>query len=228
MPVYLLNDTLAFPDPNLADDDGLLAVGGDLEIGRLITAYSNGIFPWYNSDEPILWWSPDPRLVIFPHKLKFSKNLLKTISKGNYEIRIDSSFEQVISECSRVARKEQKGTWITSEMIAAYILMHKKGYAHSFEVFRDNKLVGGLYGISLGRMFFGESMFYNYTDASKIAFYYLVQFAIKNNFDLIDAQVYTNHLISMGAEEISRCQYLEILKKSIFIETICGNWEAFS
>ncbi|MCF8296799.1 MAG: leucyl/phenylalanyl-tRNA--protein transferase [Saprospiraceae bacterium] len=224
MPVYQLNDELIFPNPNEAIKEGLLAVGGDLSAERILQAYSNGIFPWYSDEEPIMWWSPNPRLVLFPEKFKISKSLKQKIRKGVFEIKFDSRFEEVIEHCSEVPRAEQDGTWITEEMKQAYINLYNHGFAHSVETYYDGKLVGGLYGLSLGNIFFGESMFHILTDASKVAFYFLVEKIKEWNFDLIDCQVKTNHLISLGAEEISREKYLELLSVSIKNKSKVGKW----
>jgi leucyl/phenylalanyl-tRNA--protein transferase len=171
MPVYQLPKEPLFPHPSEAVDDGLLAIGGDLSPERLVAAYASGIFPWYGDDDPILWWSPDPRLVLYPEKFKVSKSLRQTLNKKPFEIRIDFAFEEVIDNCSKIPRKEQHGSWITDEMKLAYIKMFDLGLAHSIETWEGNKLVGGLYGLSLGNAFFGESMFHKRKDASKIAFY---------------------------------------------------------
>jgi len=160
MPVYALSDEIIFPDPELANDIGLLAVGGDLSLKRLLLAYSQGIFPWYSEEDPIMWWSPNPRMVLFPEKLKLSKSLQQTIKNKEYEVKFDTNFKEVIENCSKSVRKDQKGTWITPEMKNAYLDLHESGFAHSVETYYNGKLAGGLYGISLGRAFFGESMFY--------------------------------------------------------------------
>lgn len=215
---------IIFSDPLLTDADGLLAVGGNLEIATLVQAYSKGIFPWYEEGSPILWWSPDPRMVLFPGKLKVSKSLWQTIHSGKFRITFDSAFNEVIENCARVRRRGQNGTWITRDMMAAYKKLHTAGYAHSVEVYCRNELAGGLYGVSLGRVFFGESMFYLIKDASKVALYYLVEKLVSWDFDLIDAQQSTSHLKSLGAEEIPRKKFLEILKKSLKKETIRGRW----
>lgn len=214
-----------FPDPDKADPDGLLAIGGNLSVNILINAYSQGIFPWYNKEMPVLWWCPDPRLVLFPEKLKISKSLRHTIKQKKYLVRIDNNFEKVIEYCASSKRKGQEGTWITKEMKDAYIKLYKEGYAHSFETYYNDKLVGGLYGVSLGRTFFGESMFYKMTDASKVALYYLVEQIKKWNFHFIDAQQSTQHMKMLGAEEISRKEFLRILKISLKESTIRGRWE---
>ena len=224
MPVFALDDRIIFPDPALADYTGLLAVGGDLSTERLLLAYSNGIFPWYSEGEPVMWWSPDPRMVLFPKDFKISKSLKQTIRNKNFEVRFDYNFEEVIDNCSKTLRKEQEGTWITSEMKAAYIELHKAGFAHSVETYYDGRLAGGLYGISLGKAFFGESMFFKERDASKIALYYLIEKIKTWNFDFIDAQIETNHLINLGAVRISRNDFITMLKKALKYPTIKGKW----
>jgi leucyl/phenylalanyl-tRNA--protein transferase len=214
-----------FPDPGKADPEGLLAIGGDLSVDTLIKAYSLGIFPWYSEEMPILWWCPDPRMVLFPQKFKVSKSLRQTIRQKKYTVKIDENFEKVIENCALSKRKGQEGTWITNEMKQAYIRLYKEGYAHSFETYYNNELVGGLYGVSLGRIFFGESMFYKMTDASKVALYYLIERLKKWNFHFIDVQQSTQHMKMMGAEEISREEFLRILKVSLNESTIRGNWK---
>lgn len=224
MPVFQLPDEILFPDPSLAEPDGLLAVGGDLGPERLLTAYANGIFPWYSEHEPILWWSPDPRLVLFPQKLIVSRSLQQKIKKNVFSVRMDSNFEQVISACAETERRHEDRTWITDEMKIAYIELHRKGFAHSVETYFNGKLVGGLYGVSLGKAFFGESMFHTMTDASKVALYYLVEKAKEFGFIFIDSQVETTHMVSMGAELISRKKYLKLLKKAIQFPSCKGIW----
>jgi leucyl/phenylalanyl-tRNA--protein transferase len=224
MPVFQLPDEIVFPDPSLAQPEGLLAVGGDLSSERLLAAYANGIFPWYSENEPILWWSPDPRLVLFPHKFKVSHSLHQKIKKNVFSIRIDSNFEQVIDACAATEREHEDGTWITDEMKAAYIELHRKGYAHSVESYFKGDLVGGLYGVSLGKAFFGESMFHTMNDASKVALYYLVEKAKEFEFLFIDSQVETEHLLSLGAELIPRKTYLKLLEEAIRYPTNVGKW----
>lgn len=216
---------ILFPDPNQAEDDGLVAVGGSLTSDFLLAAYSQGIFPWFNEGEPILWWSPNPRMVLFPEKFKRSKSLLQTLRSGKFNVCTDTNFEAVIRHCSSVKRPGQQGSWITEDMIGAYLHMHEEGWAHSFEVYLNDSLIGGLYGISLGNAFFGESMFYFERDASKVALYYLVQVAIDWKFMFIDAQQSTSHLKSLGAEEITRKKFLELLKISLEHETRKGKWD---
>lgn len=225
MPVYQLVDELIFPHPNEAEDDGLLAIGGDLSPERLLLAYRNGIFPWpVGEDFPVFWASPNPRLVLYPQKFKVSKSLKQTIRRKKYQVRFDTNFDGVIKSCAEIQRPDQAGTWITQNMQNAYIKLHELGYAHSVETYLENKLVGGLYGISLGRAFFGESMFAKMSDASKVALFYLVEKTIKWNFDFIDAQVPTKHLLSLGAEEVSRNTFLKLLNKTLENNDRIGNW----
>jgi len=213
-----------FPDPRTADADGLLAAGGDLSLESLITAYSHGIFPWYDKHSPILWWSPDPRLVLFPSRFKMSASLKQRIRSGKFEVKTDCNFEAVIDHCAETRRKGQRGTWITDDMKKAYISLHHEGLAHSFETYHEDKLAGGLYGVSLGRAFFGESMFHLITDASKIALAALVNWSIGHDFHFIDAQQSTNHLKSLGAEEIHREEFLKLLTEAIQFSTVKGKW----
>jgi leucyl/phenylalanyl-tRNA--protein transferase len=194
--------------------NGLLAVGGDLSPSRLIEAYRHGIFPWFNEGEPILWWSPDPRMVLFPQELKISRSLRKTLKRGNYEIRADSAFKQVMEACA-APRGEHTGTWIHAEMIAAYGRLHEMGMAHSMETWIEGELVGGLYGVGQGKMFFGESMFSRVSDASKIAFVHLVAQLQRWGFEMIDCQMKTEHLASLGAREISRNEFRQKLKELV-------------
>lgn len=211
--MFLLSDELIFPPVQYADESGLLAIGGDLSSERLLLAYKNGIFPWYNEGEPIIWYSPDPRMVLFPPKIKISKSMKQLLKKGNFRVTYNQNFEAVISQCKTIPRKGQKGTWITYEMQQAYIKLHKQGFAKSVEVWMDNHLVGGLYGIDLGNVFCGESMFSKVSNASKIAFIYLAEKLEEEKYTLIDCQVYNTHLESLGAEEISRNEFLKYLKK---------------
>lgn len=225
MPVYLLDEKCLFPNPSKADPNGLLAVGGDLSPERLLIAYKNGIFPWYSEGEPILWFSPDPRLIFIPRDFKPSKSLRKSIKSRKFNVKVDNNFEELIHKCAKVERKFQDGTWITNDMIDAYIQLHNLGYAHSFETYLDNRLVGGLYGLSIGGAFFGESMFYTETDASKVAFANLVDFCLEADFDFIDSQVSTEHMLSMGGVEVSRNSFLTMLEKTISKKTIIGSWK---
>ncbi len=225
MPVFVLNDKLIFPSPEQAEKDGLLAIGGDLSPERLLLAYSKGIFPWYSEGQPILWWSPDPRMVLFPDAFKKHKNLRRTITSNKFEVRLDHRFEEVIDRCSQVERKDQLDTWITNDMKDAYIGLHRSGFCHSVETYVGGDLVGGLYGLSLGGAFFGESMFHLVTDASKVALWHLVELANRWNFDMIDVQQNTSHLRSLGAQTIDRKKFLLLLNESLKKETKIGNWE---
>ena len=224
MPVYQLTDDLVFPDPSMAEKDGLLAIGGDLSIERLLLAYSNGIFPWYDEGSPILWWALNPRMVLIPDEFKLSKSLKQKIKKQEFSITFDKAFEEVIEYCSHIPRKDQHGTWITDEMKQAYIKLHKLGFAHSVECYFENQLVGGLYGISLGKAFFGESMFHHKTDASKIAFHALIQRLTEWEFQLVDAQMETPLLKSFGAKLIPFEDYRDKLEIALDFETKRGKW----
>ena len=211
--MFLLSKDLVFPPVHLADKDGLLAIGGDLSLERLLLAYKSGIFPWYNPGEPIIWYSPNLRMVLFPKDLKISKSMKQLIRKNEFKITFNQNFKAVISNCKTIKRDGQGGTWITDEMQDAYLKLHEKGIAKSVEVWLENELVGGLYGIDLGTVFCGESMFSKISNTSKLAFIYLVQKLKKENYKLIDCQVYTEHLESLGAEEIERNEFLAILNK---------------
>lgn len=224
MPVFALTDEIIFPDPSMAEDDGLLAVGGDLSAERLLHGYASGIFPWFSDGDPILWWSPDPRLIILPGEYKSSKSLRQTLRTKRFEVRFDTAFEQVINACSNVKRKGEVGTWITEEMKSAYIHLHELGFAHSVETYLDGTLVGGLYGVSLGKAFFGESMFHYQRDTSKVAFYFLVKRLIEWEFNLIDSQVETVHLKSLGGKLIDREKFLQLLTSSLNHPTYKGKW----
>lgn len=217
MPLFELNDELIFPHPDLAEDDGLLAIGGDLSPERLLLAYSNGIFPWYNPGEPIQWWSLNPRLILYPDKFKCSDSLRRILKSEKYEVKINRNFRLVIENCANAKRKGETGlgTWISEEMIDAYNKLHEMGYAHCIETYYKGELVGGLYGVGIGKIFVGESMFYTQRDASKVALFHLVEIAKKNGLHFIDAQQSTPHLISLGAEEIPRKKYLKLLKKAL-------------
>jgi leucyl/phenylalanyl-tRNA--protein transferase len=212
MPVFRLGRELVFPPVHLAEPEGLLALGGDLFPDRLLAAYRQGIFPWYEQGGPLLWWSPDPRLVLFPGELRISRRLRRTIRQARFETRYDTAFSQVITECARVRRPHEDGTWITPEMQQAYIRLHELGHAHAMESWRDGRLVGGIYGVRVGRCFCGESMFHHETDASKIALAALVERATHEGVELIDCQVASDHLIRLGAREIPRAQFLEFLR----------------
>lgn len=200
-----------FPSPHLANPEGLLAVGGDLNPQRILSAYRQGIFPWYAHPDPILWWSPDPRMVLIPQDFKPSHSLHKRLKQPDYQVRFNTAFENVIHACATTPRRGQTGTWLTPSMIAAYTQLHQMGFAHSVETWMDGKLVGGLYGLAIGRVFFGESMFSTRTDASKLAFAHLVERLCALAFGLLDCQVYTPHLASLGAKPIPRTTFLEQL-----------------
>lgn len=196
----------------LRDPNGLLAIGGCLSSARLINAYQQGIFPWFSDGDPILWWSPNPRLVLFPEKLQISKRLAKTIRQQKFEVTTNHAFEAVISQCAQL-RADNEGTWISDDMKVAYLKLHQEGFAQSFEAWQNGELVGGLYGVALGKVFFGESMFHTVSDASKVAFAHCVKELKARDFQLIDCQVHTQHLISLGAEEISREKFSSLLEK---------------
>lgn len=207
--VYRLdNDKIWFPDPALADEDGLLAIGGDLSVERLLLAYSHGIFPWFSDETPILWYAPHERFVLFPEKIHISSSMKQLIRKEHFKFTFNQNFEEVINECAAIHRPGQPGTWITADMRAAYTTLHKQGFAHSVEVWQDERLVGGLYGVSINHVFCGESMFSKVSNASKFA---LIALCRSANFRMIDCQMHTPHLESLGAEFISRERYLELL-----------------
>ncbi len=210
--MILLGEEIIFPNVDVASPDGIVAIGGDLSPKRLILAYKSGIFPWYNEGEPIIWYSPDPRMVLFPGKLKISKSMKSILRKEEFKITFNQNFKEVISQCKSTFRKDQAGTWITNDMRKAYIKLHELGIAKSVEVWKNNELVGGLYGIDLDNIFCGESMFSKTSNASKVAFIHLSQKLEKNNYKLIDCQVYNDHLASLGAEEISRKEFIDFLK----------------
>lgn len=223
--IYRLDpDYLGFPDPEEAEADGLAAVGGDLSPQRLVNAYCQGFFPWYSEGEPIMWWSLDPRMVLFPDEFRCSRSLWRTVRSGRFEVRIDTCFEAVMRRCAEVVRNDQEGTWITADMIEAYTSLHRLGIAHSFETFLDGRLVGGLYGVSVGQMFCGESMFHTERDASKVAFVRLVEFCRAHAFRFIDAQQETPHLASLGARPVKRKEYLAMLGTLDFGQTLIGSW----
>jgi leucyl/phenylalanyl-tRNA--protein transferase len=223
-PVYRLDERLLFPPPEAAERSGLLAVGGDLRPERLLLAYSVGIFPWYNEGTPILWHSPDPRMVLLASELHVSRSLRKEIRRQRFEVRLDTAFAEVIDRCAAVPRPGQDGTWITRDMCDAYLELYDRGYAHSAEAYVDGELVGGLYGVSLGRAFFGESMFSLQPDASKIAFVTLVRWMQSWGVELIDCQVYTEHLARLGASEWPRSEFLAALHESLGHASRVGRW----
>ena len=213
-----------FPDPETADEEGLVASGGDLSVEMLVMAYCLGMFPWYSEGDPILWWSPDPRMIFRPEKRKVSKSLMRTIENNTFSISFDTAFDKVIQKCAGIKRQGQNGTWITKEMLLAYKELHRAGYAHSVEAWQENKLVGGLYGLSIGRAFFGESMFHTKTDASKVALVLLVQLLQHWDFELIDCQVTTAHLKRFGAREIPRKEFLKHLDPATLETDRLGTW----
>ena len=215
--VACIDDDCDFPSLNqaLSEPNGLIAIGGDLSLPRLLNAYQHGIFPWFSEGEPILWWSPNPRMVLFPDELKISNSLKKTLKNKPFEVRFNTAFRQVISACSHTLRADQPGTWITQDIIEAYCTLHNAGYAISAECWQDNTLVGGCYGVKIGKMFYGESMFHLVTDASKVAFVHLVQKLKSEGVGLIDCQMKTAHLARFGAKEISRDDFIDNLSSLI-------------
>ena len=224
MPVFRIEQPIVFPDPEMADDSGLLGIGGDLVPERLLLAYKTGIFPWYSVGQPILWWSPNPRMALKIQDFHIPRSLAKTLRKEPYTITLDTAFLQVIDACAAVERPNQEGTWITSEMRSAYNALHEKGYAHSCEAWQDGVLVGGLYGLSVGRLFSGESMFAHAPDASKIAFVHLVRQLDAWGYPLIDCQLHTQHLARFGAKEIPRKDYLQTIATLIDLPGRIGAW----
>ena len=224
MPIYRLNRFPAFPPPEHAGPDGFLAVGGDLSPARLIEAYRNGIFPWYEPGEEILWWCPDPRLILDPSRVNISRSLRATIRKATYEVRFDTSFRQVIASCGKIKRVHEDGTWISPVIMNAYAALHDLGVAHSVESWWNGELVGGLYGVSLGTTFFGESMFAYKTDASKVALAGLAEACARRGITMIDCQVSSEHLISMGAFTIPRKVFLEGLREGLKSPLKPGVW----
>ena len=224
MPIFRLVDEPIFPPPDYADPSGLLAVGGDLSCERLLEAYRLGIFPWYSDDQPILWWSPDPRLVLKLDEFKVSRSLRKTLKKDVFKVTLDRAFEEVIRGCASAPREGQRGTWITKEMQQAYIELHGLGYAHSVETWWGEELAGGIYGVSLGKAFFGESMFHRRTDASKVALAVLVETLQRWGFHFIDAQMTTEHLLGLGATEMPRRIFLRRLQSALRHPTKRGKW----
>lgn len=224
MTVYRLDERIVFPPPEEAEADGLLAVGGDLSTRRLLVAYAEGIFPWYEEGLPILWHSPDPRMAMRPGELRVSRSLAKRERQAPYTLRLDRAFAEVIARCAETPRPGQRGTWITDQMRDAYVELHRLGFAHSAEAWEDDRLVGGLYGVSLGSAFFGESMFALAPDASKLCFVALVRQLEAWGFDLIDCQVHTDHLARFGASEWPRARFLDALGTSLAHDTRRGTW----
>ncbi len=224
MPVYSLPKEPIFPNPEEARRDGLLAVGGDLSEERLLNAYCMGIFPWYGEGEPILWWSPDPRLILIPSEIRISKSLRKTLRQKRFTITFDKVFREVMVQCAIVRTSEGEDTWILPEMVDAYTRLHELGFAHSVEAWADGELAGGMYGVSLGGCFFGESMFFRKDNASKAALAALAEFMVEHNFVFLDCQVTTNHMLSLGAKEASRSEFLGMLSNSLDKPTLKGSW----
>ena len=214
MPLFVLDKTLYFPPVNLAEPDGLLAMGGDLAPERLLLAYRNGIFPWFD-EEPILWWSPAPRFILFPGELKISKSIKPLLNRNEFDFTINKAFKEVILQCKIIGRPGQYGTWITDEVEKAFLKMHQLGYAHSAEVWQNEELIGGFYGIKLGKVFFGESMFSKISNASRYAFIKYVEFLKQEGIELIDCQVYTEYLESFGARMITGKEFSNLLKQLI-------------
>jgi leucyl/phenylalanyl-tRNA--protein transferase len=210
--MYFLTKELYFPPVDEASPDGVLAVGGDLSTERLLLAYNSGIFPWFDDDEPILWWSPPERMVLFFEDLKVSKSMRNILNQKKFKVTFNTAFKEVITNCKKIARKDQPGTWITDDMIEAYCKLHEQGIAKSVEVWQDDELVGGLYGIDLGHIFCGESMFSKVSNASKVAFIHLAKHLEQNNYRILDCQVYNDHLASLGCVEIHRDDFMLVLK----------------
>lgn len=223
MPIFQLSRRLTFPNPELAEN-GLLAFGGDLSVERLECAYRQGIFPWYSDGEPILWWSPDPRMVIVPQRFQTAKRLMRVLKQQKFRFTLDTAFPEVIRACARIKRRRERGTWITGDMIDAYIRLHEAGYGHSVEAWREGELAGGLYGLSFGACFFGESMFTRVTDASKAALAVLVHQCVRWGIDLIDCQLPNPHLTRLGAFEMPRHAYLSLLQQLVQRPTRRGPW----
>ena len=223
----LSKSTSAFPDPRLATDEGLLAYGGDLSSDRLLTAYKKGIFPWYSQGDPILWWSPNPRLLLYPDQFKVRKSFRRVLRSGKFTVTFDERFSDLIKYCATVDREGQESSWIVSDIEEAYIRLHEEGFAHSVEVYKEGKLVGGLYGIAFGKAFFGESMFSLVPDASKIAFKALSDVLGRRGYDFIDCQMKTDHMIGLGAEVVERDLFLDALDEAIEKPTDFGSWQHF-
>jgi leucyl/phenylalanyl-tRNA--protein transferase len=226
--IFGLTDELVFPPPYLAREDGLLAIGGDLSVERLLLAYGQGIFPWYTEEDPILWWAPDPRLVLEPKDFHLSKRLARIIRQGRFRVTFDTAFAQVINACSCPRQGKEQGTWLVPAMIEAYIRLHEAGFAHSVECWQGETLVGGLYGVALGRIFFGESMFSGVANSSKIALAHLVAMLAGWEFHLIDCQMTTSHLISLGAREMPGYEFYSRLEKHVPLPGRPGSWTAAS
>jgi leucyl/phenylalanyl-tRNA---protein transferase len=224
MPVWFLSEQIVFPHPLSTFDDGILAVGGDLSVDRLILAYAHGIFPWYAEGDPIIWWFPDPRCVMKPDEIVISKSMRLLLNKEIFNVTFDTCFSDVINRCRTIPRRDEPGTWIQPEMVEAYIALHDAGYAHSIEIWKDDELVGGLYGVAYGKVFFGESMFSALPNASKIALIKLGEHLVSKRFWLIDCQQDTPHIRRMGASLISAIDFHQILRKNRLIGPKAGKW----
>ncbi len=227
MPVYQLGAELWFPPANEFEEHGVVAIGGDLSADRIVLAYQQGIFPWFNEGEPILWWCPEKRMVLKPREVKISKSLRNVLNRKKFQIKIDTAFEEVIHQCQNINRQGQDGTWINEDLKSSFIELHHQGLAHSFECWENNELVGGLYGLALGNVFSGESMFSKVSNASKVAFTAMCSMLEKLDFAYVDCQMYNSFLASLGAYEIDRPSFLEINDNSHFGDTIKGNWSGF-
>lgn len=226
MPIFRLSDTPDFPPVQLADNFGLLAIGGELNTEWILKAYRKGIFPWFSEGEPIMWWSPNPRMVLFPENLKVRRSMRNVLNQEKFTVRFDTNFKQVIEACAAIPRQGEYGTWITADMIEAYTSLHEMGVAHSVEVYnRQNELVGGLYGLAIGTCFFGESMFSRESNASKVGFIKLVKWLEEHNYSLIDCQVSSGHLQSLGAEEIERALFIQLVSENIDENGVAGKWK---
>jgi leucyl/phenylalanyl-tRNA---protein transferase len=224
VPIYKLGKSIVFPDPSEAED-GIIAIGGDLSPQRLMAAYQSGIFPWYNDDEPLLWWSPDPRSVLFPDELKVSRSMAQLLKKKTFRVSLDTAFSEVIRACANVRYKDRDDTWINSDIEKAYTTLHKMGVAHSVEVWdEDGTLCGGLYGLAIGKVYFGESMFFTKSNASKYGFITLVRLLQERGFELIDCQVHNPHLESLGATLIPREIFLSLLSQQVSEQGFTGSW----
>ena len=224
MPVFSLNEDIFFPPPHMANPDGILAVGGDLRPERLLLAYEMGIFPWYSEDEPIIWWSPDPRCILEIDELRITKSMRQVMRNQGFRFSFDQAFGTVLAHCQTIDRKDQLGTWITEEISRAYQHLHDLGFAHSVEVWLDDELVGGLYGVSLGKCFFGESMFSKVSNASKAALIHMTASLKQKGFSWVDCQVYNSHLGRLGAKNIPRPEFLARLEQGVNQSTLRGNW----
>lgn len=223
-PYLAAEERIQFPDPEHSDEDGILCTGANLSPGVLLSAYSQGIFPWFSQDDPILWWSPNPRFVLFPGEIRVSQSMIKVLRKGTFTLTLDRDFRAVIEACAAAPRRGQNGTWITPGMVEAYVCLHDLGYAHSVEAWKDGKLSGGLYGVSLGRLFCGESMFSRVSNASKAALIALAWKLGEEGFPVIDSQVHTDHVASLGGREIPRSEYLSRLPRLLEFATARGSW----